>query len=64
MPPFILALRAAEPNPVPLLTSALVQTLGFVLGTVGVGLGFAARGWDTPYTIHRDLGECACPQHC
>ena len=48
----------------PLLTSALVQTLGFVLGTVGVGLGFAARGWDTPYTIHRDLGECACPQHC
>eukprot|EP00887_Chlorella_sp_A99_P003739 scaffold7.g3739.t1 len=32
-------------------------TLGFVVGAVGVGLGFGASdGWETEYTVHRDLG--------
>ena len=35
-----------------------VMSLGFVLGCVGVGLGFAASsgGWDTPYAAHRNMG--------
>lgn len=34
-----------------------LQTLGFVVGAVGVGLGFGASdGWETEYTVHRDLG--------
>lgn len=34
-----------------------VMSLGFVLGCVGLGLGFAATGsWDTEYAAHRNMG--------
>ncbi|GAB4817649.1 hypothetical protein N2152v2_004695 [Parachlorella kessleri] len=34
-----------------------VQSIGFLLGIVGFGLGFAIRGsWSTPYAVHRNLG--------
>ena len=34
-----------------------IQTLGYSMGLAGIGCGFAVRGeWNTPFTVHRDLG--------
>jgi hypothetical protein len=34
-----------------------LQSIGYLLGLIGVGLGFGiTKSWDTLYTVHRDLG--------
>jgi hypothetical protein len=35
----------------------MVQSLGYLIGLIGFGLGFAiTSSWETSYTVHRDLG--------
>ena len=35
----------------------MVQSIGYLIGLIGFGLGFAInKSWDTLYTVHRDLG--------
>lgn len=34
-----------------------MQSFGYLIGLVGVGLGFGiTKSWETPYPVHRDLG--------